>query len=191
MHKEHPLLPALFSSFRQGYSRSLFMKDLVAGIGVGIIALPLAMAFAIASGVSPKEGLYTAVVAGFLTSLLSGSPVQIGGPTGAFIVVVAATVQNHGIDGLALATLMSSSLLVLLGMLRAGRLIETVKEPVIVGFTAGIALIIVSSQLKDFGGLTGSSWLEHYNPYALALSSFSLLLILALKRFLPKAPGYL
>ncbi|MDF2549854.1 MAG: hypothetical protein K0S07_921 [Chlamydiales bacterium] len=201
--QESEFLPKTFSSLR-GYSFAQAFSDLAAGLGVGIIALPLAMAFAIASGVSPAEGLYTAVIAGFLTSLFSGSPVQIGGPTGAFVVIISATVQKQGTEGLALATLMSSCLLLLLGYCRAGFFLRYIKEPVIIGFTAGIALIIFSCQMKDFFGLTViaegcsllSRWISYlqapsFNPHSAALSLSSLSLIIALKAYFPKAPAYL
>lgn len=135
------------------YTKGAFLKDLTAGIIVGIVALPLAIAFGIASGVSPTEGLITAIVGGFIVSLLGGSKVQIGGPTGAFIVIVYGIIQQHGIEGLALATLMAGGILVLLGVLRLGSIIRFVPYPVIVGFTAGIAVTIFSTQIQDLFGL--------------------------------------
>lgn len=146
------LVPQLFKDFRD-YNKETFFKDLTAGIIVGVVALPLAIAFGIASGVSPTEGLITAIIGGFLVSLLGGSKVQIGGPTGAFIVIVFGIIQKHGIDGLALATLMAGVMLVLLGLLRLGSLIKFVPYPIIVGFTAGIAVTIFTTQVKDLFGL--------------------------------------
>lgn len=146
------LVPQLFKDLRD-YNKETFFKDLTAGIIVGVVALPLAIAFGIASGVSPTEGLITAIIGGFLVSLLGGSKVQIGGPTGAFIVIVFGIIQKHGIDGLALATLMAGVMLVLLGLLRLGSLIKFVPYPIIVGFTAGIAVTIFTTQVKDLFGL--------------------------------------
>lgn len=146
--------PELVSVMREGYSRKLFLQDLSAGLIVGIVALPLAIAFAIASGVKPEQGLYTAIVAGFIISALSGSRVQIGGPTGAFVVLVYSVVQKYGFDGLATATLLAGVLLVLMGLCRFGVLIKFIPYPVTVGFTTGIALIIASSQVRDALGLT-------------------------------------
>lgn len=146
------LVPQLFKDLRD-YNKETFLKDLTAGIIVGVVALPLAIAFGIASGVSPTEGLITAIIGGFLVSLLGGSKVQIGGPTGAFIVIVFGIIQKHGIDGLALATLMAGVMLVLLGLLRLGSLIKFVPYPIIVGFTAGIAVTIFTTQVKDLFGL--------------------------------------
>lgn len=146
------LVPQLFKDLRD-YNKETFFKDLTASIIVGVVALPLAIAFGIASGVSPTEGLITAIIGGFLVSLLGGSKVQIGGPTGAFIVIVFGIIQKHGIDGLALATLMAGVMLVLLGLLRLGSLIKFVPYPIIVGFTAGIAVTIFTTQVKDLFGL--------------------------------------
>jgi SulP family sulfate permease len=140
----------------QEYSWRLFLGDSLAGITVALVALPLSIAIAIASGADPKAGLVTAIVAGFLISLLGGSRVQIGGPTGAFIVVVAGIIEQHGFDGLLLATLMAGVILTVGGLLRAGRFIALVPEPVIEGFTVGIALIIAVSQLKDLLGLSAT-----------------------------------
>lgn len=144
--------PKLFVTLK-GYTRKQFSADLMAGVIVGIVALPLAIAFAIASGVSPEKGLYTAIIAGFIISAMGGSRVQIGGPTGAFIVIVYGIVQKYGIDGLTVATLMAGFILILMGALRLGSVIKFIPYPLIVGFTSGIALIIFSSQVKDFLGL--------------------------------------
>ncbi len=144
--------PKLFDTIRL-YSRQQFTKDLMAGVIVGLVALPLAIAFAIASGVSPERGLYTAIVAGFIISALGGSRVQIGGPTGAFIVIVYGIVQIHGVDGLIIATFMAGIILIIMGLARLGLVIKFIPHPLIIGFTSGIALIIFSSQVKDLLGL--------------------------------------
>lgn len=133
--------------------RKSFFSDLLAGVSVGIIALPLALAFAIASGVSPEKGLYTVLVAGFLISLLGGSRFQIGGPTGAYVLLVLATVTKHGIEGLQIATLISGVILCLMGVCKFGKVMKYIPQPVIAGFTAGIAIVILGSQLRDFFGL--------------------------------------
>lgn len=146
------LVPKLFTTLK-GYSRQQFVADVIAGVIVGIVALPLAIAFAIASGVSPERGLYTAIVAGFLISALGGSRVQIGGPTGAFVVIVYGIVQAHGVDGLIVATIMAGALLVALGLARLGGAIKFIPYPVTVGFTSGIAVIIFSGQIADLLGL--------------------------------------
>ncbi|MDP4990529.1 MAG: SulP family inorganic anion transporter, partial [Marivita lacus] len=137
-----------------GYTRALFLRDVVAGVTVAMVALPLSLAIAIASGADPAKGLVTAIVAGFLISLLGGSRVQIGGPTGAFIVVVFGVIADHGYDGLLIATLMAGLILLIAGYFRAGNLIRLIPEPVINGFTIGIAIIIATSQLKDLFGLS-------------------------------------
>lgn len=135
------------------YSRAIFKKDLMAGVTVGIVALPLAMAFAMASGVEPERGLFTAIIAGFIIAFLGGSKVQIGGPTGAFVVVVYSVVERHGYDGLVVATLIAGLLLLLMGFFKLGSFIKFVPHPLIVGFTTGIALVVFSSQIKDLLGL--------------------------------------
>lgn len=144
--------PKLFDTLKD-YSRQQFYKDLMAGLIVGIVALPLAIAFAIASGVSPEKGLITAIIAGFIISALGGSRVQIGGPTGAFIVIVFGIVQQFGINGLIISTFIAGVMLILMGLARLGTVIRYIPHPLIVGFTSGIALIIFSSQVKDFLGL--------------------------------------
>jgi len=146
------LVPKSITTLKS-YNRSQFSADLVAGVIVGIVALPLAIAFAIASGVTPDRGLYTAIIAGFLISALGGSRVQIGGPTGAFVVIVYGIIQRFGIDGLIVATLMAGVILIVLGVARLGAAIKFIPHPVVVGFTSGIAVIIFSSQVKDFLGL--------------------------------------
>ena len=144
--------PKIFDTLKN-YSRQQFNKDLMAGLIVGLVALPLAIAFAIASGVSPEKGLYTAIVAGFIISALGGSRVQIGGPTGAFIVIVYGIVQVYGINGLIIATFMAGVILIIMGIVRLGSVIKFIPYPLITGFTSGIALIIFSSEVKDFLGL--------------------------------------
>lgn len=144
--------PKLFDTLKN-YNRQQFTKDLMAGLIVGLVALPLAIAFSIASGVSPEKGLYTAIVAGFIISALGGSRVQIGGPTGAFIVIVYGIVQVHGVNGLIIATFMAGIMLIIMGFARLGSIIKFIPHPLIIGFTSGIALIILSSQVKDFLGL--------------------------------------
>src|ERR1700732_3757995 len=137
----------------KSYTPRLFASDLLAGITVGLVALPLAMAFAIASGVAPQAGLYCAIVAGFLVSALGGSTTQIGGPTGAFVVVVFGIVAKYGLDGLFMCTLMAGVILVILGATGLGTAVKFIPRPVVVGFTNGIAVIIASTQIKDFFGL--------------------------------------
>ncbi|NPU67278.1 STAS domain-containing protein [Bradyrhizobium sp. 83012] len=198
--------PKLLTVLREGYGLTDFRADALAGLTVAIVALPLSMAIAIASGVSPGRGLYTAVIGGFLISLLGGSRFQIGGPAGAFIVLVAATVDRQGLDGLLLATMMSGVILVIAGYLRLGTYIKFIPYPVTVGFTAGIAVIIFASQLKDLFGITLSgkepgelipklTALAHGAPTAnlsaVALAALSIAIIVGLKRLRPTWPGIL
>jgi SulP family sulfate permease len=147
------LIPQIFTCYRSGYSLKHFANDIIAGIITGIVALPLAIAFAIASGVGPEQGLYTAIVAGFLISFFSGSCVQIGGPTGAFIVIVYGIVQQYGMAGLTVATLMAGVMLVLMGVCRLGSIIKYLPYPLIIGFTTGIAVIIAITQIPAFLGM--------------------------------------
>ena len=140
--------PKFFSLFKHGYSKTQLQSDVLAGIIVGIVALPLAIAFAIASGVSPERGLITAIVAGFLVSILGGSRVQIGGPTGAFVVIVFGIVQQHGIEGLIISTFLAGIFLIAFGLLRLGTIIKFIPHPLVVGFTSGIAIIIFSTQFQ-------------------------------------------
>lgn len=196
--------PKLFTTLKT-YDRQQFMADLVAGIVVGIVALPLAIAFGIASGVSPEKGLITAIFAGFIISAFGGSRVQIGGPTGAFIVIVYGIVQQYGVGGLTIATFMAGIMLMIMGFARLGSVIKFIPHPLIVGFTSGIALIIFSSQVKDFLGLgmgavpadfTGK-WLEYgrhirsANFYAIGIGLATVLLTLFFSKLTRRIPGSL
>ena len=153
MEKTLDFKPKFFAAIRN-YDRKTFMADLMAGVIVGIVALPLAIAFGIASGVSPEKGIITAIVAGLMISLFGGSKVQIGGPTGAFIVIVYGIIQQYGMQGLTVATLMAGVFLILLGVLRLGTIIKYIPYPIVVGFTSGIAVTIFTTQIKDLFGLT-------------------------------------
>lgn len=161
-------MPQLFTSLRN-YNSKTFMSDLMAGVIVGIVALPLAIAFGIASGVTPEKGIITAIVAGFIISLLGGSKVQIGGPTGAFIIIIYGIIQQYGIEGLTIATLMAGAFLVLFGVLRLGTIIKYIPYPIVVGFTSGIAVTIFTTQIKDLFGLTidnvPSDFIEKWGAY--------------------------
>ena len=163
-------VPKSIVCFREGYTRESVMRDLIAGVVVGIVALPLALAFAIASGVPPERGLFTAIIAGFLISALGGSRVQIGGPTGAFVVIVYGIMQRFGYSGLVTITIMAGVMLVLLGIARMGALIKFIPYPVVTGFTSGIAVIIFSSQVKDFLGMkmgtVPADFIEKWLAYA-------------------------
>jgi SulP family sulfate permease len=198
-------VPKLATALAEGYGWDDLRKDAVAGLTVAIVALPLAMALGIASGATPSQGVVTAVIAGFLISALGGSRVQIGGPTGAFVVVVFNVIAAHGYDGLVIATLMAGLMLVAAGLLRFGTWIKYIPEPVVTGFTAGIAVIIFSSQIKDLFGLSvpevpaavaekwGAFWAvrETVNLGAVALSGLGLATILLLRRYAPRLPGFL
>src|SRR5437899_3100186 len=187
------------------YSRQKFVADLIAGVTVGLVALPLAMAFAIASGVPPQAGLYCAVIAGFLISALGGSRVQIGGPTGAFVIVVSGIVAKYGIDGLFTCTTVAGILLVLLGATGLGSAVKFIPRPVIVGFTNGIAVVIASTQLKDFfglriqhvpGDLLGRLQAIAANFRTLSfqetgLAGLALAVILLFRKYVPRVPGYI
>ncbi|HLV53851.1 MAG TPA: SulP family inorganic anion transporter [Cryomorphaceae bacterium] len=203
MSKE--FVPKLFSLLKEGIPRKVLVKDLFAGIIVGIVALPLAIAFAIASGVSPEIGLVTAVVAGLTISIFGGSRVQIGGPTGAFIVLVFSTVTEHGMDGLIIATVMAGIFMIGFGLARLGNYLKFVPYPLIVGFTAGIAVIIFSSQINDFLGLEIrdvpadfiGKWQVYFrefdqiNPYALGIGLTTVLMTVYSHRFIKLIPGSL
>ena len=163
------MIPALFSSLKN-YNRRQFTSDLMAGVIVGIVALPLAIAFGIASGVTPEKGIITAIVAGVLISLLGGSKVQIGGPTGAFIIIIYGIIQQYGMQGLTIATLMAGAFLILFGLLHLGTIIKYIPYPIVVGFTSGIAVTIFTTQMKDLFGLTiaevPSDFVEKWICYA-------------------------
>ena len=198
--------PKLVTVLREGYGLDSFRADIISGLTVAIVALPLSMAIAIASGVTPDRGLYTAIVGGFFVSLLGGSRFQVGGPAGAFIVLVAQTVQQHGVDGVILATLMAGAILVVAGLLRLGTYIKFIPYPVTVGFTAGIAVIILASQIKDLFGLSlhaaepaallpklaalGNA-LGTIKLPALLLATLTIALIAALRVLRPNWPGIL
>ncbi len=196
--------PKLFQTLRH-YTREQFTSDLLAGIIVGIVALPLAIAFGIASGVSPEKGLYTAIVAGFIISFLGGSRVQIGGPTGAFIVIVYGVVQQYGLTGLAVATVMAGFLLMAMGFLKLGTIIKFIPYPVVVGFTSGIALTIFSQQIKDLFGLQIADmpadfiqkwtvYAGHFatlNPWAFGVGVLSIALIALTPKVSKRVPGSL
>ncbi|MBE6229417.1 MAG: sulfate permease [Bacteroidales bacterium] len=198
--------PKILEVFKKGnYTKETFTADLIAGIIVGIIALPLAIAFGIASGVSPQQGLITAVVAGFLVSLLGGSHFLIGGPTGAFIVIVYGIVAQYGISGLIIATVLAGVILVLMGLFKLGSIIKFIPYPIVVGFTSGIAVVIFSTQVKDFLGLTienlpsefipqWSAYFSHlntFNPAEFLLSMGCLLIIIFWPKVTNKVPGSL
>lgn len=197
--------PKLVTAFREGISSRQLTQDLMAGVIVGVVALPLAIAFAIASGVKPEQGLFTAIVAGLLISVLSGSRVQIGGPTGAFIVIIYGIVEKYGYDGLATATLLAGGLLVAMGLARLGTVIKYIPYPVTVGFTAGIALIILVGQIRDFFGLQMdkvpaefpekvSAFAEHFgsvNAWAAVIAVTTVLIILFWPRLTHRIPGSL
>ncbi|HJS51949.1 MAG TPA: sulfate permease [Pyrinomonadaceae bacterium] len=203
MHRK--LEPKLLTILREGYTLEMFRGDLLGGLTVGIVALPLAIALAIASGVKPEQGLYTAIFAGFVIAVLGGTRTGISGPTGAFIVIVYGIVQQYGYDGLVVATLIAGVLLLIMGLARMGALLKFVPYPVTVGFTAGIALIIFSSQISDFLGLRIESvpadfvekWIAYAeniatsNPYTLAVGVASLLIIVIWNRLIKKIPGQL
>jgi len=195
--------PKLIQQLQKEYKLQFLSKDLLAGLTVAIVALPLSMAIAIASNASPEKGLFTAVIAGFLISLLGGSKYQIGGPTAAFTVTVALISAKHGYDGLALATIMAGIMLIIFGFAKAGALIRFIPYPVVTGFTSGIALLIFFSQIKDFFGLNiaqtpidfihklivYSSHFDTINPYSTTIAISSVLLIIACQKFAPKIPG--
>jgi len=186
-----------------GYNRHKFLLDVIAGLTVGLVALPLAMAFAIASGLTPQAGIYCAIVTGFLISLLGGSKTQIGGPTGAFVVVVAGIVAAHGVDGLFMCTVMAGALLVIMGLTGLGTAVKFIPRPVVIGFTNGIAVLIASTQVKDFFGLhlekvPGVFWLrmealaanfKTLSFEAAALAGFTLLTLIICRSISPRIPG--
>jgi sulfate permease, SulP family len=190
----------------QRYSAHTFTRDLLAGLTVGLVALPLAMAFAISSGMPPEAGIYTAVVTGFLISLLGGSAVQIGGPTGAFVVVVSGIIARYGLDGLFMSTMMAGAVLVIMGLTGTGTAVRFIPRPVVIGFTNGIALVIASTQLKDFFGITTAEAVpgefigrlevlarntDAASPMTTAIAVGVLVLILVWNRVVPRVPGYI
>ncbi len=196
------LYPKLFTTLK-GYTKKQFLSDSIAGIVVGIVAIPLAIAFAIASGLSPEKGLFTAIIAGFLISVLGGSRVQIGGPTGAFVVIVYAIVHKYGADSLVVATFMAGILLVIMGFAGFGTIIKFIPHSVVVGFTSGIAVVIFSSQVKDFLGLRIDTvpaefidkWRVFFesfgsvNLYAVILALLTVLIIAVWPKALRRVPG--
>ncbi|HTM03362.1 MAG TPA: SulP family inorganic anion transporter [Vicinamibacterales bacterium] len=188
------------------YSAQLFVRDVLAGVTVGLVALPLAMAFAISSGMSPEAGIYTAVVAGFVISALGGSAVQIGGPTGAFVVIVASIIAKYGIDGLFMSTMMAGGVLVVMGLTGTGTAVRFIPRPVVIGFTNGIALVIASTQLKDLFGIRTTEAIpgefigrlevlgRHVHDASVPTTVVALavlLLILIWNRLVPRVPGYI
>ena len=203
--KKNEFTPKFFSLLKKGISKKQLSKDLLSGIIVGIVALPLAIAFAIASGVSPEKGLITAIIAGLVISVLSGSRVQIGGPTGAFIIIVYGIVQEYGVSGLTIATFMAGFLIIGLGVLRLGNYLKFIPYPLIVGFTSGIAVVIFSTQIKDFLGLEIDTvptdfvdkWLVYFQNFnslnwvALGISVSTVLIAFNFYRISTKIPGSL
>lgn len=197
--------PKLFSTFKNGYNKQKFVQDLLAGIIVGIVALPLAIAFGIASGATPEAGILTAIVAGFLISFFGGSQVQIGGPTGAFIVIVFGIIQEYGMNGLMIATFMAGAFLILMGILHLGTIIKYIPYPIVVGFTSGIALTIFATQIKDLFGLQIESvpadflgkWsvyaqhIDTVNWWSLLVGLCSILIIVFMPKINRRIPGSL
>ena len=196
--------PRSVLTFAEGYDAAAFSADLVAGVTVGLVALPLAMAFAIASGLTPQSGIYCAIITGFIISALGGSRFQIGGPTGAFVVVVSGIIAKYGVDGLFMCTLMAGVMLVVMGLTGTGTAVKYIPKPVIIGFTNGIALVIASTQLKDFLGLEiavpgefigrleviGAN-LGSVPPDSLALGVGTLLLLILWSRYVKRLPAYI
>lgn len=203
--REFLFKPALISAIKHGYSVADLRHDALAGLTVAIVALPLSMALAIASGVPPERGLYTAIVGGFLVSLLGGSRFQIGGPAGAFIVLISATVERHGYDGLVLATMLAGMMMLVIGLFRLGTYIKYIPHPVTIGFAAGIAAIIFASQLRDALGLDlakepgplaaklAALWntLPTIKPLTLAISAGGIVGILLIRKYQPRWPAFL
>ena len=194
--------PRLLESLA-AYSKKLFLADLIAGLTVGLVALPLAMAFGIASGVTPQAGIYTAIIGGFLVSLLGGSKIQIGGPTGAFVVIVAGIIAKHGLSGLLMVTMMAGVILLFLGLTGLGTAVKFIPRPIVIGFTNGIALLIASTQIKDFFGLkvgevpseflarlkTLGVYFHTLDMRTLVLAAMSLAVILLVPKLFPRLPG--
>ena len=197
-------VPRSVQALSAGYTRELFLADVIAGVTVGLVALPLAMAFAIASGLTPQAGIYCAIITGFLISALGGSRFQIGGPTGAFVVVVSGIIATYGIDGLFMCTLMAGVMLMVMGLTGTGSAVKYIPRPVIIGFTNGIALVIISTQLKDFLGLTmavpgefigrieviGAN-LDSVLRDSVALGTVTLVLLIVWNRYVKRVPAYI
>jgi len=195
--------PKFFSVLKKGYTKKQFTKDLFSGIIVGIVALPLAIAFAVASGVSPDKGIVTAIVAGFLISLLGGSRVQIGGPTGAFVIIISGIVAQYGLDGLMISTMLAGVFMIMFGLLKLGSLLRFIPHPLVVGFTSGIALTIFSTQIKDALGLDIANppaafidkWAVYFqslgtiNYWALGITLATILISLVVNKLTSKIPG--
>ncbi len=195
--------PKFFSVLKKGYAKKQFTKDLFSGVIVGIVALPLAIAFAVASGVSPDKGIVTAIIAGFLISFLGGSRVQIGGPTGAFVVIIAGVVAQYGLDGLMISTILAGIFMVMFGLLKLGSLLRFIPHPLVVGFTSGIALTIFSTQIKDALGLEIAEvpaafidkWgvyfqsLDTVNYWALGITVATIIISIVINRLTNKIPG--
>lgn len=201
--KNQVFKPKLFSILKAGYSKDQFQKDLFAGIIVGIVALPLAIAFAVASGVTPDKGLVTAIVAGFIIAVLGGSRVQIGGPTGAFIIIVYGIVQQYGLEGLMISTFLAGIFLILFGVLKLGSVLKFIPHPLVVGFTSGIALVIFSTQIQQALGLSIekvpsefiNKWATYFNHidtvnfYALGITIATVLISIYSSKLIKKVPG--
>ncbi|MDE7169995.1 MAG: sodium-independent anion transporter, partial [Mucispirillum sp.] len=196
-------VPAFFEALR-GYNLNIFKKDLFAGVTVGIVAVPLALAFAIASGATPSQGIFTAVIAGFFISFLGGSRYQIGGPTGAFVIIIYGIIANHGYDGLLIASLIAGVLLIVFGLARFGSYIKFIPYPVTAGFTAGIGVVIFSSQIKDLLGLSFESSRPEFidkcfdiaanistiNPYAAAAGIATVIIIITVRKISVNVPSH-
>ena len=195
--------PKFFSVLKKGYTKKQFTKDLFSGIIVGIVALPLAIAFAVASGVSPEKGIVTAIIAGFLISLLGGSRVQIGGPTGAFVIIISGIVAQYGLDGLMISTMLAGVFMIMFGLLKLGSLLRFIPHPLVVGFTSGIALTIFSTQIKDALGLDIANppaafidkWAVYFqslgtiNYWALGITIVTIVISLVVNKLTTKIPG--
>ena len=195
--------PKFFSVLKKGYTKKQFTKDLFSGVIVGIVALPLAIAFAVASGVSPEKGIITAIIAGFLISLLGGSRVQIGGPTGAFVIIISGIVAQYGLDGLMISTMLAGVFMIMFGLLKLGSLLRFIPHPLVVGFTSGIALTIFSTQIKDALGLEIANtpaafvdkWAVYFqslgtiNYWALGITIATIVISLIVNKLTTKIPG--
>ncbi|MBR4927703.1 MAG: sodium-independent anion transporter, partial [Alphaproteobacteria bacterium] len=196
--------PKLVEVFKKRYTKADFRRDTLAALTVAVVSIPLAMAFAIASGVSPAQGLYTAIIAGFFVSLLGGSRYQIGGPTGAFIIIILGVLQQHGFNGLLVTMILAGLILIVAGLLRLGTYIKYIPYPVVTGFTAGIGMILISTQIKDLFGLTLDvpapflqKWMAYFknigtlNWFTVLISIVAFSSIMLIKKRWPKSPFYL